>query len=300
VALTQVLADDRRLAEAAFLADKRVIVLVGTRGLARPARAAITERTRAGGGLLLSAGPEVEPGVVRELLAGAGEALGAMDAVDSGDLGLTATDLRHPVLAVLGDTAGNLGQVRVEQAWITRELPGAATLLRYASGRPALSELTVGKGRVFLLTTDLGRRWNTWPLHPTFVPFLAEAARHLAADGGYRREALIDPAQGDAFSRPGVATLRGGQDRVAVNVDVRESTLESISPQAFEAGLARTPAGASRQADRLEGGRSLWRDALLVLMAVLLIEGWLAARPRGGRARGLREPAVEAVGGDQP
>ena len=37
-----------------------------------------------------------------------------------------------------------------------------------------------GQGRVVLFASDLDRRWNDFPLHPSFVPFAMETLRHVA------------------------------------------------------------------------------------------------------------------------
>lgn len=281
--VTVLAADDPRLADAAALVRVKAIAVVGTRGLGRAARDRIAAVVRNGTGLLVAAGPDVEAGVVREIL-GAGDGISDVTAAATSVESLAAADVRHPVLAALGDAAGNLGQVRVERAWTVRDLPGATTLLTLSSGRPALSELSLGRGRVFLCSTDLARRWNAWPLHPTFMPFVVEAIRYVSNEAPRPRDVLVSgTADGDA-SRPGVLTRPDGE-RVAVNVDPRESRLETLSAEELLAGVERVPRDVDRRQLRAEAeqGQRLWRVVLLALLLVLALEALAAGRERPGQ-----------------
>lgn len=297
-AVTPVPANDARLADTAFLAASRVIIVTGTRGLERAARAAIAASARDGRGLLLTAGPNVEPGVIRDLLGGVSE-IGDGAALDGGPQGLVSTEVRHPVLSALGETAGNLGQVRVDRGWAMREPASGVVLLRYASGRPALMELELGKGRALLLTTDLSRRWNTWPVHPTFVPMLTEAVRHLSGDRPLARDVLVDTAAGPAWAKPGIVTATGATERVAVNVDPRESDVDVVPAAELLGRFERLPGtpDPARAERETEQAQALWRASLLALLAVLVVEGLMAARPRGRQPAPVMAAAGEASGG---
>jgi hypothetical protein len=302
-AVTAVGADDPGLADAGVLDATKAIVLVGTRGLGRAARVALADWVRRGRGLVLVAGPDTEPGVVRELLGEAGRQI-AEAGQPAGPLTLTATDVRHPVLAALGETAGNLGQVRVERAWTLRDLSAARTLVRYSSGHPAVVEFEVERGRVVLVTTDVGRRWNTWPLHPTFVPFVVEVVRHVSGERALWRDVLVGTLSlgaGEAGERPGIVTLPEA-GRVAVNVDPRESRIDVLAPEALAARLERLAGTASieaRDADA-EQGQALWRYGLMALLVLLGWEAVVAARPgRDGRVVSVDAPAIQSMSGEQ-
>lgn len=272
------------------ITDARVIVVAGTRGLSRAGREALRQAAANGRGLLVVAGPDVEAGVVREWFDGDSSSWPVTD--DNGPTddarGLLAADVRHPVLAALGATAGNLGQVRVERAWTLRESAGLVTLLRLTGGQPALVEASIGRGRLFVLATDAGRRWNTWPLHPTFAPFWLESVRYLAGERTHEREALIGVPATFASDQPGIRERAPGGDRVAVNVDPRESAPETLSAEDFLAGIERldvrsTPETLAREQER---GQGLWRTVLLLLLGMLAIEGVMASRARPATERG--------------
>jgi hypothetical protein len=77
-------------------------------------------------------------------------------------------------------------------------------------------------------------------------------------------------------------TVASTGERVAVNVDPRESPLETVTPQEFVAGLERVTVS-GRAADRqreMEQGQALWRYGAFALLALLAVEGLVAARPR--------------------
>src|SRR5262249_60856034 len=52
----------------------------------------------------------------------------------------------------------------------------ANVLARLADGSPLLTEQTVGSGRVLVLASPFDNIWNDLPVHPVFVPFVAESA----------------------------------------------------------------------------------------------------------------------------
>lgn len=279
VAVETVTANSPAIESGTAFKDARVVVVAGTRGLSRPGRDALRAAAQDGRGVLIAAGPDVEAGVIREVLGS--EPGRPTDQGDDSGGSFRASDVRHPVLAALGVAAGNLGQVRVERAWTLKDADDRTTLLRFSNGRPALSEIALGRGRVFLLGTDVARRWNTWPLHPTFAPFLLESVRYLGGERSHEREAIIG-ADIDSASAPGVQTRAAGAGRVAVNVDSRESGVETVDPAVFVGSVERLDdrEAASVIEREQETGQTLWRNVLWAVLAVLAIEALLASRPR--------------------
>ena len=79
--------------------------------------------------------------------------------------------------------AGNpasLGLVTFQNA---ARIGGAScqTLARFTTGDTALIDCPAGEGRALVMASDLDNRWNDFPLHATFVPFVHEAVRYLAS-----------------------------------------------------------------------------------------------------------------------
>jgi hypothetical protein len=282
-------ADDRRLADPARVSQYRVVIVLGTRGLDRPAREALAAFPGERRGLWVVAGPDTEPGVMRELLGGGGWRL-VEGEVESDPGAMTVADPRHPVMAALGGAVGTLGQIRTERAMRLVPPASASVLARFAGGAPALVDWTGEPGReprrVLVSTTDVGRRWNTWPLHPTFVPFVVEGVRYLAGDPGVAESVIVGPAYGEASARPGVIEVGSPPRRVAVNVDPREARLDTWTADELLARVERLPeaaGGAAVQASiDAEARQGLWRAVLWALLVVLAVEAVGASRARRG------------------
>ncbi|MBA2603474.1 MAG: BatA domain-containing protein [Acidobacteria bacterium] len=260
------------------MSESRAVVLLSTRNLDRRGQERLAEFVRAGGGLLVAAGSEVDPGVL-------GTAMGwpEFSAVEeaAGASRLAATDLRHPIFRAFGPLAANLGQVRFTHTWRVRAAEWQV-MARFTDGAPALLERQEGAGRVVLFASDLERRWNDFPLHPSFVPFTVEAVRYIAIPAGAKREYLVADAPPDTGGAPGVHFLEGTGDRVAVNVDTRESSPAGMSGDEFMAMLrpdgGAQPPPAHVQAEQTEARQGFWRYGLLLMLGALVAESFVGRR----------------------
>ena len=250
------------------------VMLLSTRGLDRRARDMLAGFVQNGGGLWIAASPDVDP-------AGLAAILGWPDfsaAEQPASVVLAATDVRHPIFRTFGSLSANFGQVRFTRTWQVRS-DGWDVVARFTDGSPALLERRLGDGRIILFASDVDRRWNDFPLHPAFVPFALESLRHLTASADVKREYLVAEAPRGAKPEPGVYTLEPGARRVAVNVDVRESTTTRIPPDEFRAMLRPVESGptapAERHAQQVERRQNLWRYGLLLMMFALVGESVL-------------------------
>lgn len=247
------------------------VALLSTRGLERAGRERLMTYVRGGGGLFIAAAPDVEIPVLGEMT-GWQPPLQAVE--QAGPLTLAATDLRHPIFRPFGALTANLGQVRFDRAW--RVAPDGWTVVaRFSNGTPALLERAVGEGRVVLLASDVGRRWNDFPLHPAFVPFALESLRYVAGDRHEPREYTVAQAPAEAGGAPGV--YRTADNRpFAVNVDTRESALDRMGPDDFAGMVRRLPAdtlpAAAKQAQQTESRQSYWQYGLVLMIATLVAE----------------------------
>jgi hypothetical protein len=253
------------------LAARRGVTLLSTRGLERATRERLITYVKAGGGLFVAAGPDLEPAVLAEMT-GWQPAFSAVE--QGGPLTLAATDLRHPIFRPFGALSANLGQVRFDRAW--RVSPeGWSIIARFSNGSPALLERALGTGRVVLFASDLDRHWNDFPLHPAFVPFALEALRYVGGDRLERRDYTVAQAPSGTPPVPGV--YRDADDRpFAVNVDTRESALERMDIATFEGMVPRSQQKASQaaeiQAEQSESRQSYWQYGLALLIATLVAE----------------------------
>ena len=256
--------------DAAELARHAVVVLLSTRGLDRRAREAAAAFVRQGGGLLIVASGEVDPALIATAMGWSG-----FSAVTSSEPagGLAPTDLRHPIFRPFGALSANLGQARFNSIWKVRT-DGWEVAARFTNGSPALLERREGGGRVVLFASDLGRRWNDFPLHPAFVPFAVETVRHTSGRSEERRE--YSPADAPAGARPEPGVYDIGGRRVVVNVDPRESGTSVMSSTEFTSLVRVDQAHVSEdvepRAQQVEGQQSLWRYGLLLMAVVLAAE----------------------------
>jgi hypothetical protein len=259
-----------------------VIVVAGTRGLDERGRVRLSEFVRAGGGLLLTAGPDVDAAILSQALTGvvSTEWRDRPAAVVS----FAPADSRHPVFRPFGGV-GTLGNVTFTRAAVVEPAEGARVLARYTDGTPALIEERTSAGRVLVFGSDLNHRWNDFPLQPAFVPFVHEAVRYLASRQLSRAEYVVGELPGAVGATPGVVQLgtnRGRGRRVAVNPDPRESDPRRMTVETFQAGISRLRAGAATEAQaearRQEDAQGLWWYGLLLLVVSLAAEGLLGRR----------------------
>ena len=173
-----------------------VVVVVGTTGLSRPGRARIARFVGDGGGLLLVAGPGVDPSLVGDLL-GPPVELAMSPPDEAGARRLAVADPRHPIFRPFGDRAAALGQAQFT-ATARIALPAAEVLARFENGDPALLEYQDAPGRALIFGSDLNDDWNDFPRRPGYVPFVHEALRYLAP----RTRDGTPPGGAEAASRP--------------------------------------------------------------------------------------------------
>jgi hypothetical protein len=263
----------------AALADVGAVLVLGTRGIDARGRELLAGYVKTGGGLLVAAGPDVEPTVLREALSGVVPTqLASRDA--AGVLRFAPADTRHPVFRPFGGV-GTLANVSFERAASVHAEETAEVIARYTDGTPALVEDRATGGRVLVFASDLNNRWNDFPVQPAFVPFVHEMLKYLAATRAPRAEYLVGELPGAAGAAPGGVQLAPDR-RVAVNVDPRESDPARITADAFHAGITRLNVAAAQQAraqarEREESQR-LWQYGLLLMIVALAAEGMLGRR----------------------
>ena len=253
------------------LASYHGMVLLSTRGLERAARERLMSSVNSGGGLFVAAAPELEIAVLAEMT-GWQPPLTAVE--QAGPLTLAATDVRHPIFRPLGALAANLGQARFDRSWRVSS-DGWSAVARFSNGTPALLERASGRGRVLLFASDVDRRWNDFPLHPAFVPFVVESLRYVTADRRPPRDYTVAQAPAEARHAPGVYRTTDNRP-FAVNVDVREGARERMARADFEAmvrpsGVAASHAAAN-QARQTESRQSYWQYGLALMIATLVAE----------------------------
>jgi hypothetical protein len=197
--------------------------------------------------------------------------------------------MRHPIFRAFGSMASNLGVVRFTRVAGISDRGTGLSLARFNSGQGALVEYAYGKGRILVFGSDLGNRWNDFPLQPTFVPFVHETVRYLTGSAVKPAEILIADLPPGTPRRPGAVTLPPGSGmtgpgrRVAVNVNARESDPARLGQDEFlaavtRAGAAKRGPGAGARARDDEDRQRLWQYGLALMIVGLVAEGLLGRR----------------------
>ncbi len=273
------------------LGEVDVVVIVATRGLDQRGRQQIAGFVRRGGGLLVAAGPDVDPSFIRDAL---GTLLTTSVRERQSDQVLTFApqDMRHPIFGRLGGF-GTLAHAEFTHA---ASLEGAApsdVLAKFSDGTAAMVEERAGVagdvdegaggGTVLLFASDLNAAWNTLPLQPAFAPLLVEAVTYLAERRASRGEYYAGELNQPGADVPGVVTLAGNPVRsVAINIDPRESDPARTSVDAFRTAVSplRTRAAARDVEDARgsERAQRLWRYGLAAMLILVVAEGALGRR----------------------
>lgn len=277
-------ADGRVLSKwtSAEMTRHAALFVLGTRTLDRAGRELVKSYLAGGGQVLLTLGPDVDPGTLADVI---GVELGVEPAPVRGSSSmLVASDSRHPIFRPFLIPSGALGDVQVDQHRRLNNEAGRTVLARLSGGDAALTEQMVGRGRLLVFTSDLDNEWSRFPLHPSFVPFAIESARYLTHGRQQRQEWTLPDVPAGSPQAPGVVTAGEGADarRMVVNVDVRESNPATIGADEFAADITRTKRAERTEAQivarDLEDQQRWWQVGLLVMLAALAGEALVGRR----------------------
>jgi hypothetical protein len=195
---------------------------------------------------------------------------------------------------------------------------GDRVLKRLADGSPLLIETHHGEGRVLVFPTPLDNVSTDFPIHASFLPFVAQTGTYLTGESdesssvlvgspiqlrrsksdraaadvlgpdGQHKLALAETARAASFNveQAGfydVQRADGHRSLVAVHTDRRESDLTPIPADTVSLwghlGTANTAADPSSGEWKGEPVRaSFWRIALLLVLLVALAESIFASR----------------------
>jgi hypothetical protein len=261
----------------------------------------IAEYVRHGGSLLILVGPE-------SIRAGRLPVTDArLSSVNAPTQNADFVDNAHPALAGLGP----LQNVQFYSAVRIAASPDARVLAKLADGSPLLMEQTVGEGRVLTFASTFDNVASDFPLHKSFVPFVAQTGRYLSgADAtsasiaagnpvelrrsrdtgaavdvigpdGHHELSLREAAsaryftpQQDGFYE--VQRANGQRRLIAVHTDRRESDLAPISSETLalwrNTGNAQPVAAAATSAQQVTHRESLWRFFLILVLGTALSE----------------------------
>lgn len=253
------------------LADARVVVLANVARLDDAAARALVEFVRAGGGLFVTSGDQLDVEwynrALAELLPGAlrgakGQAL-LDDASVAEVLGLSRFAEGHPIFRGLADddeAGGLVGLSRVRTHTTMLLEPDAkgerSLLMRFTNEAPALAERQVEAGRVMLLATTVDRDWSDLAIRPGFLPLMQQIVLHLAGALDETGARVLTVGEPRTLSLPKGAELLevrapGGEATRLVADDAADAHADGSRPVVFE---ATTTPGLYRVLVRFPGG----------------------------------------------
>jgi len=257
-----------------------VVLLLTTRGLDRRGLSGLERFTRAGGGVLIVAGPDIEP-LMLSGFGGVGPSVPENDDTGSVDRRFVPADGRHPIFQAFGQKLGNLAQARYVRTRRLDSSTDGSVLAHFSDGTAALTEHDLELGRLLVFGSDFESAWNDFPRHPMFVPFVHETIRHLSGDRNEPRELVVGDGPWESVSRPGFIELADSQ-RVAINVDRAESDMTSMSVAEFKAEVAKVGTTINSTTDHAMDERErdggYWRYTLGLMILALAAESLLGRR----------------------
>jgi hypothetical protein len=256
------------------LAGVRVVVLANVARLEDPAVAAILEHVKAGGGLFLTMGDQIDVEWYNRAL---GEVLPAKlrgtkgqalldDASVAEILSLTRFRAEHPVLRGLSagaaDELPGLGRVRTHTLMLLEPSAEATrdVLMRFSNEAPALLERVVsggGDGRVMLLATTIDRDWSDLAIRPGFLPLMRQIVLHLGGaleQGGPRilhvgepRVIRVPRGVEELEIEPPALRGRAQRERLRVEAGLSEVTFRGTDVPGLYRVYARAAGGEARE-----------------------------------------------------
>jgi hypothetical protein len=233
---------------------------------------------------------------------------------DTETQGASFVDNGYPPLA-------GLGQLANVQFYISTHVtapPGARVFAKLADGSPLLLEQNVGEGRILQFASTLDNAGNDFPLHKTFLPFVAQTGRYLAESGDVDpsvtagtpvelRRSRQSGAAADVIGPDGnhelslrqaasamdfvprlngfyeIQRANGQRSFIAVHSDRRESDLTPVPAETLAlwrntGNQQSVPATAAAGENRQTQRQPLWRFLLILLVGVGIAESIFAGR----------------------
>ncbi len=232
-------------ATAGELAGRRLVILADGAFPTGIDAARLMQFVNEGGGLIIALGDQARarswPAAARALIPG--EIRPATDRIGANGAVLGALDQQHPALALLsGPRAGDLSAARFYKYRAVDTTAGV--LARFDDGTAALTEHTVGRGRVLTFGSTFDGLWNDLPRQPAFLPLLQQLSRYAAGwrdapraleigasvrPSDLRSDAGLDVTRWSATAPSGARTTVGG-DGAPTALELTEAGIHELRP----------------------------------------------------------------------
>lgn len=190
--------------------------------------AALERFAMAGGGVILSAGPDTDlesfASALRQLGVVGDQPLESRQPAAGEAFMLGRIEDRHPMFAPFANS-GTGATLRPKFRRYVRMIPDTAATVpaRYDSGDPFLLERRLGSGRVLAYTSTFSTQWTDLPLSGIFVPLLHHAAAYSFDSPATQEQYLIGEVVSLAGTSGDVWDVRAPDGNVyKVSVDAAE------------------------------------------------------------------------------
>lgn len=235
------------------LSEHRVVFLANVSD-PRPVAPRLREFVRQGGSVVIGMGSNV---TAERYNAAFGGVLPtplrsprALAALGEDPVPLSLPDVAHDLFEPFA--RGGRGAFRSVGAWRVMTLEpyteggDVTTLLRYATGVPALVDRSVGTGHVVLWTSTFDDAWTTFPLQSVYLPLMQRLVAWLggAGHGAVQRVDALVGQQVTVSVPEGITELTAlgpGGDSVRVVVSGDEGRLTVDAPGAYRVDVADGP-----------------------------------------------------------
>ena len=268
---------------AARLSDVGVVVLADVDDLPADARRKLSQFVQTGGGVIFFTGSLTNPANFNRAMADVApcrldKMMVAADGPSKREATVGEVDFKHAIFAPFATPHhGDFSRIAFARYFAVTDSQGAQVLARFDGGKPAVLLKKIGRGASLLVASGADLEMNNFPLRAVFLPFVHQAARHLAGFGVARETSVrvgdeiaadvpagaveakvaapsgattvVKPDAGDsadgaklvrfAASEPGFYKVTAGAaERVfAVNVDPSEGALVAMRPDELAASL---------------------------------------------------------------
>ena len=218
------------------LGQTDVVILSNVRSLAASAWQKLREFVRAGGGLLIFAGDEVDPAAYTP--AASQGVLTVAVREKRTEPAKTSMEISDPAHAVFAPFSGGMNgdlSMRVFRTWLVLEPTDEASarvLARFRGSSPALVERDLGSGRVLVFASSADPSWNDLPSYGApYVPLMHLLVRHATGRTGSTVAALVGepvtvPLPRKHGTKATVAWPGGKAEEYVVEPSQRELTVE--------------------------------------------------------------------------
>ncbi len=239
------------------LAGFDVIVMANVAALPVPQVSRIQAFVESGGGLLMSAGDNVDPdrwnSLFAPLLPKPIRSVKVLATRGHSDANIQATrvgeiDVLHPAVRVFGQRGGESIRSALVYRYVLLEPSTeqqAEVLASFADGGPALLERALGRGRVMLWTSTFDDAWTDLPLATTYLPLVRRLVQYLARRGG--------GAESQAELGERVAIPIGGLRPERVVVETPDGARRVLPTEGDEAGFVPGAPGVYRVSVTVNG-----------------------------------------------